>query len=175
MRRGFHAMYALRNVHALRMLQCIVLACVLYLGFCPSLAARVEVSAGRSVTIRHDWTDTAFVEWIGDPQPWWKLAWAPAVSLGHFNARPNLPGERLDSDVWVGAAGVRLYLWRGAFFGFQVGATDGKTDALSTPYEFVSTLGWQGRHWQLMARHISNGDFHEPNHGETMLLAGAGF
>jgi hypothetical protein len=168
-------MHALLKSHALRRtLQCIAFAC-LCAGFCLPAAARVEISAGRSVTIRHDWTDTAFVEWIGNARPWWKLAWAPAVSLGHFDARPDLPGERLDHGVWVGAAGVRLYLWRGAFFGFQVGATDGKTDALSTPYEFVSTLGWQGQHWQLMARHISNGDFHEPNHGETMLLAGVGF
>jgi len=27
----------------------------------------------------------------------------------------------------------------------------------------------------VMVRHISNDDFHEPNHGETMLLLGLGF
>lgn len=138
-------------------------------------AARVELSGGRSVTLSHDWTTVLFAEWIGDPHPLWKLSWAPAVGLGHFGARPNLPGERLDHDVWVGAAGARLYFWRGLFFEFQGALTDGKTDALSTPYEFVSTLGWQAGHWQFMARHISNNDFHEPNHGETMLLVGVAF
>jgi hypothetical protein len=152
-----------------------VVAMLCFLG-CPTPAsARVEVSVGRSVTLIHRWTDVEFVEWIGDPRPVWKLDWSPALGLGHFAARPDTPTARLDHDVFVGAAGARLYLWRGAFFGFQVAATAGRTDALSTPYEFVSTLGWQGRHWQLMARHISNGDFHEPNHGETMLLAGFAF
>jgi len=146
-----------------------LLACI------PRAAARLELSGGRSITLRHDWTTVFFAEWIGDARPWWKFAWAPALSLGHFDARPDLAGARLDHDVWVGAAGARLYLWRGAFFGFQAAATDGKTDALSTPYEFVSSLGWQGAHWQVMARHISNGDFHKPNHGETMLLAGVAF
>ncbi|HET6907541.1 MAG TPA: lipid A 3-O-deacylase [Rhodanobacteraceae bacterium] len=146
-----------------------LLACI------PRAAARVELSGGRSMTLHHDWTTVFFAEWIGDARPWWKFNWAPAIGLGHFNARTDLPNARLDNDVWVGAAGARLYLWRGAFFGFQVAATDGKTDALSTPYEFVSSLGWQGAHWQLVARHVSNGDFHKPNHGETMLLAGVAF
>lgn len=138
-------------------------------------AARVELSGGRSQTTHRDWTTVFFAEWIAGPRPVWKLHWAPDVGLGHFDARDSLPGVRLDNDVWVGAAGARLYLWRGAFFGFQGALTDGKTDALSTPYEFVSTLGWQAHHWQVMVRHISNGDFHKPNDGETMLLLGVAF
>ena len=138
-------------------------------------AARVELSGGRSQTTHRDWTSVFFAELVGDPRLVWKLNWAPAMGLGHFDARPDLPGIRLHNDVWVGAVGVRLYLWRDAFFGFQGALTDGKTDALSTPYEFVSTLGWQGRHWQVMVRHISNDDFHEPNHGETMVLLGLAF
>lgn len=135
----------------------------------------VELSLGRSYTLRHHWTDVAFVEWTGTPQPLWRLHWAPALALGRIQARASRLGNHLDRTVWVGAAGARAYLWRGAFFGFQVAATGGRTDALSTPYEFVSSLGWQGRHWVLMARHISNGDLHKPNHGETMLLAGVRF
>lgn len=144
-------------------------------GYALAAAARVDVSVGRSVTIGDDWTNVAFVEWIANPRPVGKFTWAPAFGLGHFGARPNLPGERLDHPVWVGAAGARLYVWRGAFFQFQGALTAGKTDALSTPYEFVSTTGWQARHWQVMLRHISNGDFHEPNHGETMALIGFAF
>lgn len=137
--------------------------------------ARVELSGGRSQTTHRDWTTVFFAEWVGGLRPLWRLRCAPAVGLGHFNARQDLPGVRLDHDVWVGAVGARLYLWRDAFFEFQGALTDGKTDALSTPYEFVSTLGWQAHHWQVMVRHISNDDFHEPNHGETMVLLGVGF
>ncbi len=157
------------------MRQRMILALMLLLLLSLPAAARVELSGGRSQTTHQDWTSVFFAEWIGAPQPEWKLHWAPGVGLGHFNARLNLPGVRLDNDVWVGAVGARLYLWRGAFFEFQGALTDGKTDALSTPYEFVSTLGWQGHYWQLMARHISNDDFHEPNHGETMLSLGVAF
>lgn len=138
-------------------------------------AARVELSGGRSQTTHRDWTTVFFAEWIGESRPVWNLRWAPDVGLGHFDARPDLSGVRLDHDVWVAAIGARLYLWHAAFFGFQGALTDGKTDALSTPYEFVSTLGWQGHRWQVMVRHISNGDFHKPNDGETMLLFGVAF
>ena len=139
-------------------------------------AARIEISAGHSWTLLpYRYTDVEFAEWIGDSRPVWKLRWSPAFSLGHFGARHNVGTVRLDNAVWVGAAGARLYLWHDLFFGFQGATTKGKTDALSTPYEFVSSLGWQGDHWQIMMRHISNGEFHKPNHGETMMLVGLAF
>ncbi|TAN02430.1 MAG: lipid A 3-O-deacylase [Rhodanobacteraceae bacterium] len=142
---------------------------------CGSAQARVEFSAGRSNTPRHGWTNVGFFEWIGDPQPvGWKLAWAPAFSLGRLNGR-DTNAERLNHAAWVAAGGARLYGWRSLFWGFQVAATHGKTDALSSTYEFVSSLGWQENHWQVMVRHISNGDLHRPNHGETMLLVGVAF
>ncbi|GAP65550.1 Lipid A 3-O-deacylase [Mizugakiibacter sediminis] len=154
----------------------VALCALLALGAAPpARAAHLEFSFGRSVTLRHHWTDVAFAEWIGERQPLWKLAWAPAFALGHVDARGDDPRDRLDRTVWLGAGGARLYLWRDLYAGFQLAATAGRTDALSTPYEFVSTLGWQGRHWQLMLRHISNGDFRKPNHGETMLMAGVAF
>jgi hypothetical protein len=155
-----------------RVIAAVVVALV---GTCwGSAQARVEISAGRSQTPRHGGTDVGFIEWIGDPRPAWKLAWAPAFSLGRFNARDTY-AERLNHAVWVAAGGARLYGWRDLFLGFQVAATHGKTDALSSTYEFVSSLGWQGRHWQVLVRHISNGELHLPNHGETMLLAGVAF
>jgi hypothetical protein len=153
-----------------------LVACALASTTSPALAGRVELSIGRSETLLpYQWTTVGFAEWIGDMRPWWKIQWAPAFALGYFAARPDVRDVRLDNDVWVGAAGARAYLWRRLFFGFEFATTAGKTDALSTPYEFVSSLGWQGDHWQLIARHISNGDFHEPNHGETMVLVGVAF
>jgi hypothetical protein len=142
----------------------------------PAFAERIEISGGRSETLLpYLYTSVVFAEWVGDARPWWKIAWAPAFALGYVAARPETPRARLDHDVWLGAAGARAYLWRDLFFAFQAATTAGKTDALSTPYEFVSSLGWQGGHWQILARHISNGDFHEPNHGETMILVGVAF
>ncbi len=152
------------------------LAAALLLAAPAAQAGRVEFSAGRSWTLlpRH-YTAVAFAEWIGDPVPVWRLRFAPAFALGHFAPRPNPPNARLDHAVWLGAAGARLYLWRSLYLGFALATSHGKTDALSTPYEFMSSLGWQGGHWQVMFRHVSNGDLHEPNHGETMLLAGLAF
>jgi hypothetical protein len=151
-------------------------ASVLASSASPALAGRVELSIGRSETLLpYQWTTVGFAEWIGETRPWWRIQWAPAFGVGYVGAREDFRNVRLDNAVWVGAAGARAYLWEQLFFGFQFATTAGKTDALSTPYEFVSSLGWQGDHWQLMARHISNGDFHEPNHGETMVLVGVAF
>jgi hypothetical protein len=151
------------------------LACLCSLFATPAFA-RVEFSIGRSWTLLpRVYTDVGFLEWVGDERPVWKIQWAPALALGYVEARPDNERARLNNDVWVFAGGARAYLWHDLFFGFQLATTHGKTDALSTPYEFVSSLGWQGGHWQVMVRHISNGDFHEPNHGETMVMAGVAF
>lgn len=58
------------------------------------------------------------------------------------------------------------------FFGFQPALHTGRTRALSSAYEFVSTLGWQAERFSVPICHISNGSLHEPNCGETMLLLG---
>ncbi len=151
-------------------------ALLLMLAASADADARVELSAGQSWTLLpYQYTNVAFAEWIGDRRPWWRIEWSPAATLGFVEARSNTPEARLDENVWVFAGGARAYLWRDLFFGFEFATTAGKTDALSTPYEFVSSLGWQADHVQIMLRHISNGDFHEPNHGETMLLVGFAF
>src|SRR6185437_4855645 len=93
-----------------------ILSLMLLAAFSLPAAARVELSGGRSQTTHQDWTTVFFAEWIGAPRPVWGLRWAPDVGLGHFNARPNLPGIRLDNDVWVGAVGVRLYLGQRVFW-----------------------------------------------------------
>lgn len=156
----------------------LLLACLLPSPPAPAAGpgSGLELSAGRSFTMRDKWTNAAFLEWTGAPRPllgW--VRWAPAVALGRVAARNPSQGNHLDHTVWVGAGGARAYFWRDAFLGFQVAATGGRTDALSTPCEFISSLGWQGGHWVVMARHISNGDFHKPNHGETMFLLGLRF
>jgi hypothetical protein len=55
--------------------------------------------------------------------------------------------------------------------GAGIGAQAGETDALSGDPQFVTTLGWRWDRFSLLLRHISNASLHEPNDGETMLLA----
>ncbi len=143
-----------------------------------SRAANIEMLVGRSVTTQQRWTDTVFITSVGNWRPLdgsgnWR--WAPAAGLGEFKARSTRK-ENLDHATLIVYGGVRLGgWWRQAFVSFGVGLTKYRTDALSSPYEFVSSLGWQGQHYVLMLRHISNAKLHQPNLGETMLLVGLRF
>jgi hypothetical protein len=47
--------------------------------------------------------------------------------------------------------------------------------ALSSAFEFTTTVGYQGDHWSVGVRHISNGGIHEPNRGETLAVVGFAF
>jgi len=133
----------------------------------------LEVSFGRSITAYHRWTDVAFLDLTTATQEYHGPQWQPDFTLGWVAGRHTRVYD-LEQKVWVGAVGVRLvHWWRKAFISFQVGGVTGRTDALNDTPQFVSSLGWQDRHWQLMLRHISNGKlFGGRNLGETMLLAG---
>ena len=152
---------------------------VLSLAFLPSRApaddgAHWEILGGRSVTLHSQWADALFVERLGEARALGPIAWMPDVGIGWIDSR-STRAARLDHDVALLALGARVPIWRGIFVGEQLGITHGKTDALSSTGEFVSTLGWQGGRWVALVRHISNADLHTPNHGETMLLAGFAF
>lgn len=149
-------------------------------------AAHVEVQAGRSYMDSYA-TNTAFVEGvfaahrIGDS----RWSWSPDVSLGWVQGR-NVARYRYSryttkDHVWLLAAGARFHYgedanwYRHLFVSFQPAVTSGRTQALSSGYEFASTLGWQGEHLSFQVRHISNAGLHDPNRGETMALVGIGF
>lgn len=144
---------------------------------------RVELQAGRSYT-ESTGTATVFVEGIfaerriGSS----RFSWAPDLSAGWINGR-RMPRYRHDrytmaDSIWLAAAGARFRYgtendwYHHLFFSFQPALHTGKTRALSSAYEFVSTAGWQGRRFSVQVRHFSNGSLHEPNCGETMLLFG---
>ena len=139
-------------------------------------AADWDVSVGASKTISWRWAGTAFLDVSADTREWSGVHWQPTASVGWIGSRNDRP-DHLDHDVLVGGAGVRLVdWWRGAFAGFEVAAVDEQTDALSSTGQFISSLGWQGDHYVVMFRHISNGHiFGGRNLGETMLLAGVRF
>jgi hypothetical protein len=162
-----------------------VVMALLALAF-PAAAVHVEVQGGRSYMGGFG-TNALFAEGVfaahrfGDT----RFSWSPDVSLGWLDGRniARFDGGRYTTrdQIWLLAGGARLHYgeaddwYRPLFLSFQPALHTGRTQALSTPYEFVSTLGWQGRRFSVQVRHISNGNLHHPNRGETMALVGVAF
>jgi hypothetical protein len=154
----------------------------------PASAADVhlEIEGGRSYTDSYG-ANTLFIEStfgdhsIGDS----RFSWSPDVLLGWINgrdiARYRESHPSTTDDAYILAGGARFHYgdaddwYRHLFFSFQPAVQSARTQALSSAYEFVSTLGWQGQYFSFQIRHISNGDLHLPNRGETMVLVGVGF
>jgi len=149
-------------------------------------AARLEVQGGRSYMDSHP-TTTVFVEGVfaAHPLGTTRFTWAPDISLGWIDGRrlSRYDGARYNprDAIWLAAGGVRLQIgdtdawYRHLFFSEQLALQNRHSLALSSDYEFVSSVGWQGGHWSFQLRHISNAGLHGPNRGETMALLGLGF
>ncbi|MDE1894880.1 MAG: acyloxyacyl hydrolase [Pseudomonadota bacterium] len=162
-----------------------ILALALFAAALPATAARLELQVGSSYAESHD-TDVGFVEAAFAPRPLARtgFSWSPDVSAGWIDGRDLRPdGSRFaryrpQQAVGLVAAGARFHLADPAgrlqplFFSEQLAATDRVSRALSSHYQFVSTLGWQARHFTFALRHISNGGLHRPNTGETMAVVG---
>src|SRR5690625_2057415 len=143
-------------------------------------AAHVSVVAGRSMTTHQLWTDSVFVNVAADQAFTWRgLHLKPVGTVGWIQGRtgPEEVRAHRDHDAYVAGGGLRLVnWWHGAFASFQVGLAAGRTAALSSAGQFISSVGWRGSHWMVMLRHISNGNiFGGENRGETMLMAGVRF
>lgn len=152
----------------------------------PVAAAHVEVQGGRSYMDGFA-SNALFVEGvfaehrIGNS----RFSWSPDVALGWIDGRDlaRFRDSRYSTQdaVWLLAGGARFHYgsandwYRPLFFGAQLALQTGRTLALSSGYEFVSTLGWQGQRFSFQLRHISNAGLHDPNRGETMALVGVGF
>jgi hypothetical protein len=158
----------------------------LTLAALPAAAARWEFQAGRSYMDSYG-ANTAFIEAVFAPHPIGdtRFSWAPDVSVGWIDGRDvaRYNGHRYTTgdSIALLAGGVRLYAgdgdeWSRRFFlALQPVLHTGRTQALSSVYEFATTLGWQGRRFSVQIRHISNASLHEPNRGETMALVGVAF
>ena len=163
-----------------------LVATALALATLPAAATQVELQAGRSYMDSRA-ANAVFVEGVFAAHPIGDsgLRWAPDLSLGWINgrdiARYRHARYRTSDDIWLAAGGVRLSAggpddWYSHFFyGLQFALHSGRTQALSSAYEFVNTVGWQWHHLSFQIRHISNARLHEPNRGETMALVGVGF
>ncbi|MFK2902516.1 acyloxyacyl hydrolase [Dyella ginsengisoli] len=130
-------------------------------------------------------TNTAFVEAVFAPHAIGnsRYTWSPDVSAGWIDGRDltRKYSQTTRPSVALVAAGARLRTsdesawFYPLFFSFQLAGTNHATQALSSHYQFVSTLGLQFKHVSFGIRHISNGGLHDPNSGETMALVGVGF
>lgn len=161
-------------------------AAVLAMAALPVAAAEWQVQAGRSYMDGFG-ANTVFVDatWAPRPLGIGALTWAPDATAGWIEgrdvARYRHARYGTSDDIWLAAGGARFRIdapdawYRHVYFSFQVALHTGRTQALSSPYEFVSTLGWQWRRFSVGIRHISNGRLHKPNRGETMALVGVSF
>lgn len=133
-------------------------------------------------------TPAVFAEVVFDPHAIGssRFTWAPDVTAGWIDGRDNIARFRhtrytTRDHIWMLAGGLRFQYgtpdawYRRLFFSFQPTLHTGRTQGLSSSYEFTSTLGWQGEHWMLGLRHSSNGFLHMPNRGENMVLVGVTF
>jgi hypothetical protein len=164
----------------------LALALALFPLTLPAQTAQLQLQGGRSYMDAHGAT-ALFLEAVFDGHRIGDSRWsiAPDVSLGWIDGRDiaRFRGSRYDTreEAWLLAAGARVRYgdagdWRHHWFlSFQPAYNTARTQALSSPYEFVTTAGWQGRRFSFQIRHISNARLHKPNRGETMALVGVGF
>jgi len=176
-----------------RFTRCLAAALMCTLPALPAMAARFELQGGVSYMgnpSNNYSTPVAFGEVIFDPYQIGSsnFTWSPDVTVGWIGGRDgskvaefNHDNPTTRHDTFILAGGARFHYgpanaWYQPFFlSFQPAFNSSSTQALSTHYEFVTTVGYQGNHWSLGIRHISNGSLHEPNRGETMVVAGIGF
>ncbi|MHB1056993.1 MAG: acyloxyacyl hydrolase [Rhodanobacter sp.] len=171
----------------IRSLLCSTLALSLLAATLPATAAtRLEVQAGRSYMDSHG-ANAAFVEAVFAPRPLGqtRFTWSPDVSLGWIDgrevARYDYSRYTTRNTVALAAGGARFHRgdagdwYQPLFFSIQLAAANHTTQALSSHYQFISTLGWQAKHFSVAIRHISNGSLQDPNRGETMALIGFAF
>jgi hypothetical protein len=134
-----------------------------------------EVVAGRGFTRGNSWSSAGFVDWVGESRPLARgFAWSPMITFGGIGGVPRF-GDRYDDATWFAGAGARLYVWRGFFASFEIGAVDSQTPAFSSSYQFATSVGWSWEHLVITVRHISNAGLEGPNKGDTTFLAGVSF
>lgn len=152
-----------------------VMACLL--SCAPAWAADFDLTVGPSVTVSERTTAAAFASVFGERPDDNRVQFEPIGTLGWIDSRDTRKDD-LDHEVFVAGGGVRIlaadHHW---FASEQLVATSTRTDALSSRFEFMTSIGWQHGHFIVMLRHISNAHLlgGGKNLGETMLLGGVRF
>lgn len=148
-----------------------IVAAILLLCTTPALA-QVETGVGPSMTTGSEYTAAVFVAWLPRIRPLSNAVLRADLGAVAVAGRDDTPTRDLSDDVVVVHAGLRYERTdNGLSLGAGIGAQAGETDALSGDPQFVTTVGWRWDRVSLLLRHISNASRHEPNDGETMLMA----
>jgi hypothetical protein len=140
-------------------------------------AAGFDLIAGPSVTSSERTTAAVFASAFGERPDDNRIHFEPVGTLGWIDSRSSHTDD-LDHEVFVAGAGVRMLAANHHWFASeQLAATSTRTDALSSRFEFMTSIGWQQDHFTVLLRHISNAHIlgGGKNLGETMLLAGVRF
>lgn len=134
-------------------------------------AAEFDLAAGPSVTAGERATTALFASVFGGSSSAHSVRLTPIGTAGWIGAR-DVHGNR--HAVVVAGGGLQMEAGRHWFASEQLVATSTRTDALSSRFEFMTSVGWQYAHLVVMVRHISNGHLigGGKNIGETILLAG---
>lgn len=140
-------------------------------------ATGFDLTAGPSVTSSERTTPAVFASaWREAPLDG-RWHFEPVGTLGWLGAR-STHNDDLNHAVFLAAGGVRLVTANQHWFASeQLAATSTRTDALSSRFEFMTSVGWEDGHFVVLLRHVSNGRLigGGKNLGETMLLAGVRF
>lgn len=152
----------------------VAMACLLTCA--PALATGFDLTAGLSVTASERTTAAIFASVFGEQPDDNRTHFEPIGTLGWIDSR-NTRKDDLDHEVFVAAGGVRILAANHWFVSEQLAATSTRTDALSSRFEFMTSVGWQHGRFIVMLRHISNAHLigGGKNLGETMLLGGVKF
>ena len=148
-----------------------LLALALFAG-APAAFAQGEVAGGVSYTRGNESTAVVSLTWLPEIRALTNATLRAEVGALYFDGRDDVAGRDLSDSVLVPHAGLRYERTdNGLTLGGAVGVQSGHTDALSGDPQFVTTAGWRWQRASLLLRHVSNASLHQPNDGETMLLA----
>jgi len=136
-------------------------------------AVEFDVNGGASATAGVRWAPALFADVTASPPDDGRAHFEPIGTAGAIGSR-STDHENLDHTVFLIAGGLRYGRENGLFLSEEIAATSTRTDALSSRFEFMTSLGWRDGRWMVMLRHASNARIlgGGPNLGETMLLAG---
>ncbi|WP_166815842.1 acyloxyacyl hydrolase [Luteimonas yindakuii] len=140
-------------------------------AFPAAAQSQFELSAGPSWTRDNEVTPVVAAAWLPEFRALDNALLHWELGVVHVRGRDDTRHDLVD-DVTVGHAGLRYDRTdNGLTLGFGVGVQTGHTDALSGDPQFISTVGWRWERFSVLARHISNASLHQPNDGETMVVA----
>lgn len=154
------------------LLRCLILLAA-FAAVLPASAAGFDVAFGPSITAEIRTTSAIFASVYGESAFDNSMHIEPIASLGWVQARND--GKLYNQSVLLVGGGVRFITADGHWFiSEQLAATNGRTNPLSSAFEFMTSVGWQYKNFVIKLRHISNGFLvgGGENEGETMLLIG---